>query len=55
MPKQKMKPKPAKPKSVMSKTKSKPDLVEYEKFPGMRQPTFVQRDRFTGLNLPIFI
>jgi hypothetical protein len=57
MPKQKMKPKPAKPTKSKKpvKTMSKPDLIEYEKFPGMRQPTFVQRDRFTGLSIPIFI
>ena len=44
-------------KPVMSKTMSKsvPDLIEYDKFPGMKQSTFVQRDRFSGLNIPIFI
>jgi hypothetical protein len=35
--------------------RQKPDLIEYDKFPQMKQPTFVQKDRFTGLNVPIFI
>jgi len=38
-----------------SNKRHKPDLIEYDKFPQMKQPTFVQKDRFTGLNIPVFI
>ena len=45
-----------KKKQVRSSNKrQKPDLIEYDKFPQMKQPTFVQKDRFTGLNIPVFI
>ena len=48
--------KPKKPKKSKKATKStKPDLIAYDPFPQMSQPTFVQRDRFTGRNIPIFI
>ena len=49
MPKKKPKKKPAKKKPA------KPDLIAYDPFPQMSQPTFVQKDRFTGENIPIFI
>jgi len=39
----------------VSKAATKPDLIEYDRFPQMRKPTFVQKDRFTGLNIPVFI
>ena len=43
-------------KLVSSTTKrQKPDLIEYDRFPLMKQPTFVQKDKFTGVNMPIFI
>ena len=35
--------------------RQKPDLIIYNKFPQMTEPTFVQKDKFTGLNMPIFI
>ena len=38
-----------------SNKRSKPDLIIYNKFPQMTEPTFVQKDKFTGLNMPIFI
>ena len=40
---------------ISSNKRQKPDLIEYDKFPQMKQPTFVQKDKFTGLNIPIFI
>ena len=40
---------------ISSNKRQKPDLIEYDKFPQMKQPTFVQKDRFTGLNIPVFI
>ena len=43
-------------KPVSSTTKrQKPDLIIYNKFPQMTEPTFVQKDKFTGVNMPIFI
>jgi hypothetical protein len=43
-------------KPVSSTTKrQKPDLIEYDRFPQMKQPTFIQKDKFTGLNIPVFI
>jgi len=43
-------------KLVSSTTKrQKPDLIEYDRFPLMKQPTFVQKDKFTGVNMPVFI
>ena len=43
-------------KPVISTTKrQKPDLIIYNKFPQMTEPTFVQKDKFTGVNMPIFI
>ena len=48
--------KPVKKKQERSSNKrQKPDLIEYDKFPQMKQPTFVQKDRFTGLNIPVLI
>ena len=38
-----------------SNKRSKPDLIIYNKFPQMTEPTFVQKDKFTGVNMPIFI
>ncbi len=43
-------------KPIRSTTKrQKPDLIEYDRFPLMKQPTFVQKDKFTGVNMPVFI
>ena len=43
-------------KLVSSTTKrQKPDLIEYDRFPLLKQPTFVQKDKFTGVNTPVFI
>jgi len=39
-------------KPVKSK---KPDLIEYDRFPLMKQPTFVRKDIYTGADIPIFI
>jgi len=48
--------KPVKKKQVRSSNKrQKPDLIEYDKFPQMKQPTFVRKDIYTGLNIPVFI
>ena len=38
-----------------SNKRSKPDLIIYNKFPQMTEPTFVQKDKYTGVNMPIFI
>ena len=38
-----------------SNKRQKPDLIEYDRFPQLKQPTFVQKDKYTGLNMPIFI
>ena len=38
-----------------SNKRSKPDLIEYDRFPQMTEPTFVQKDKYTGVNMPIFI
>ena len=38
-----------------SNKRAKPDLIIYNKFPQLKQPTFVQKDKYTGLNMPIFI
>ena len=38
-----------------SKKRSKPDLIIYNKFPQMTEPTFVQKNKYTGVNMPIFI
>ena len=38
-----------------SNKRQKPDLIIYNKFPQMTEPTFVQKDKFTGVNMPIFI
>ena len=38
-----------------SNKRQKPDLIEYDRFPLMKQPTFVQKDKFTGVNMPVFI
>ena len=46
--------KQTKPVSSSNK-RSKPDLIIYNKFPQMTEPTFVQKDKYTGLNMPIFI
>ena len=40
---------------ISSNKRAKPDLIEYDRFPQLKQPTFVRKDRFTGLNIPIFI
>ena len=43
-------------KSIRSTNKrQKPDLIEYDRFPLLKQPTFVQKDKFTGVNTPVFI
>jgi hypothetical protein len=43
-------------KNIRSSNKrAKPDLIEYDKFPQMKQPTFIQKDKYTGLNIPVFI
>jgi len=48
--------KPVKKKQERSSNKrAKPDLIEYDRFPQMKQPTFVRKDIYTGLNIPIFI
>ena len=46
--------KQTKPVSSSNK-RSKPDLIIYNKFPQMTEPTFVQKDKYTGVNMPIFI
>ena len=38
-----------------NKTKKQPDLIEYDRFPLMKQPTFVRKDIYTGADIPIFI
>ena len=38
-----------------SSKRSKPDLIIYNKFPQMTEPTFVQKDKYTGVNIPVFI
>ena len=38
-----------------SNKRQKPDLIIYNKFPQMTEPTFVQKDKYTGVNMPIFI
>jgi len=40
---------------ISSNKRAKPDLIEYDRFPLMKQPTFVQKDKFTGVNMPVFI
>ena len=50
----KVKKKQDKPVSSSNK-RQKPDLIEYDRFPQLKQPTFVQKDKFTGLNMPVFI
>ena len=48
--------KPVKKKQERSSNKrAKPDLIEYDRFPQMKQPTFVRKDIYTGLNIPVFI
>ena len=37
------------------KSKKQPDLIEYDRFPLMKQPTFVRKDIYTGADIPIFI
>ena len=49
-----VKKKQTKPVSSSNK-RAKPDLIIYNKFPQMTEPTFVQKDKFTGVNMPIFI
>ena len=45
-----------KDKPIRSSNKRvKPDLIIYNKFPQMTEPTFVQKDKYTGVNMPIFI
>jgi len=46
--------KQTKPVSSSNK-RSKPDLIEYDRFPQLDKPTFVQKDKYTGVNMPIFI
>ena len=38
-----------------SNKRAKPDLIEYDRFPQMKQPTFVRKHIYTGLNIPVFI
>ena len=38
-----------------SNKRAKPDLIIYNKFPQMTEPTFVQKDKFTGMLNPVFI
>ena len=40
---------------ISSNKRSKPDLIIYNKFPQMTEPTFVQKDKYTGVNIPVFI
>ena len=40
---------------ISSNKRQKPDLIEYDRFPQLKQPTFVRKDRFTGVNIPVFI
>ncbi len=40
---------------ISSNKRAKPDLIIYDKFPQMTEPTFVQKDKYTGVNMPIFI
>ena len=49
-----VKKKQTKPVSSSNK-RAKPDLIIYNKFPQMTEPTFVQQDKYTGVNMPIFI
>jgi hypothetical protein len=49
-----VKKKQTKPISPTTK-RQKPDLIIYDRFPQMKQPTFIQKDKFTGLNIPVFI
>ena len=43
-------------KPVKSKKQVKtPDLIEYDRFPLMKQPTFIRKDIYTGADIPIFI
>ena len=42
-------------KPMTDKTKKQPDLIEYDRFPLMKQPTFVRKDIYTGADIPIFI
>ena len=42
-------------KPMPDKTKKQPDLIEYDRFPLMKQPTFVRKDIYTGADIPIFI
>ena len=37
------------------KSKKQPDLIEYDRFPLMKQPTFIRKDIYTGADIPIFI
>ena len=40
---------------ISSNKRQKPDLIIYNKFPQMTEPTFVQKDKFTGMLNPVFI
>ena len=42
-------------KPMSDKAKKQPDLIEYDRFPLMKQPTFVRKDIYTGADIPIFI
>jgi len=39
----------------LSTKRAKPDLIEQDKYPLLKQPTFVQKDKFTGMLNPVFI
>jgi hypothetical protein len=47
--------KPVKKSDNTKKSVKKPDLIEYDRFPLMKQPTFVRKDIYTGLDIPIFM
>ena len=50
--------KPVKKTDMPDKTKKQvktPDLIEYDRFPLMKQPTFIRKDIYTGADIPIFI
>ena len=49
------KPVKSKKPDMPDKTKKQPDLIEYDRFPLMKQPTFVRKDIYTGADIPIFI
>jgi hypothetical protein len=47
--------KPVKKSDMSKKPVKTPDLIEYDRFPLMKQPTFIRKDIYTGADIPIFI